>query len=314
MAATEPALIALDWGTSSLRAYLMGPGGAVLETRRLPLGLMQVPGRDFAGVMERAVGDWRLAWPGLRAVAAGMIGSAQGWVEAPYAECPAGTDELARALVPVPGGALLVIPGVARYGAAPDMMRGEETQIVGALVQRPALAAGALFVLPGTHSKWVPVSDGRIRDFRTFMTGEVFATLREHSILGRFATKDAPAADAGRLAEAFARGVTALRDSGSGAAPLLFSARALVLAGQLRPELSLEYLSGLLIGEEIRCGLHGEGAAPVLVGDAALCDRYRRAFALFGIDEVAVLGDTAPAGLWRIAELAELTGRKELQP
>ncbi|WP_232480686.1 2-dehydro-3-deoxygalactonokinase [Roseomonas sp. KE2513] len=299
-----PRLIALDWGTSSLRAYLMGEGGAVLETHRLPLGIMHVEGRDFAGASERAVGDWRRRWPGLPALAAGMIGSAQGWVEAPYVPCPAGLAELAGGLMPVPGGALSIIPGVVQHGDVPNVMRGEETQILGAL---PSHGDGR-FVMPGTHSKWVEVTGGRIERFGTHMTGELFAVLRRHSILGRFVGEDDPPSSAEVARAAFERGVEALRDAPSGLSPLLFSARSLVLTGGLPREASLDYLSGLLIGDELRAGLHEMRDSLALVGDPALCERYRQALAIFGVTAVELLGDTAAAGLWRIAEAAGLTG------
>ena len=303
--ARSPALIALDWGTSSLRAYLLGPDGAVLDSRSAPQGIMQVPGGDFAAVFEAVTGEWRRRWPELRSIAAGMIGSAQGWVEAPYLPCPAGPEELAGGLVPVPGGALLVVPGVARYGEAPNVMRGEETQIAGALALDPALGEGSLLVMPGTHSKWVSIEQGRIARFDTYMTGELFAVLRGHSILGRFARDlPKPAEDAAADA-AFLRGVRAVREGGH-VAPLLFSARALVLTGGLRPELSLDYLSGLLIGEELLCGLRDRTEGVVLIGDPALCRRYREALALLGVSEVREIGNAAIAGLWRIAVQAGL--------
>ena len=276
----------------------------MLEPHRLPLGIMQVEGRDFAGAFARAAGDWRRRWPGLPAIAAGMIGSAQGWVEAPYVPCPAGMQELAAGLAPVPGAGLSIIPGVVQHGAAPNVMRGEETQIFGALGPHGA----GRFVLPGTHSKWVEIADGRIRRFETHMTGELFAVLRKHSILGRFVAEDAPAPPEEAAEEAFARGVAAIRDGAAGLSPVLFSARSLVLTGGLAPELSLDYLSGLLIGEELRCGLGDARDGLALVGDAALCERYRRALAAFGVTDVDVLGDTAAAGLWRVAEAAGMTG------
>ena len=282
----------------------MGAGGAVLETNRLPLGIMQVQDRDFPGAFEKAVGDWRRRWPGVPAVAAGMIGSAQGWVEAPYVPCPAGIEELARGLMPVPGVGLSIIPGVVQHGASPNVMRGEETQIFGALAQH----GGGRFVLPGTHSKWVEIAAGRIQRFDTHMTGELFAVLRKHSILGRFVAEGDPPPAEEAAREAFERGVATVRDGATGLSPLLFSARALVLTGGLARETSLDYLSGLLIGEELRCGLGSGRDGLVLVGDAALCARYRRALSLFGVTGVEVLDDTAPAGLWRIAERAGLTG------
>ena len=200
---------------------------------------------------------------------------------------------------------LHIVPGVRLGGPRPDVMRGEETQVVGLLATQPALAGRATLVMPGTHSKWVRVQAARIVDFHTYMTGELFALLREHSILGR------PAREAGGgqgSDEAFDRGVAAVRDAGAaGATALLFSARALVLGGQLRAGDSLEYLSGLLVGEELRCALKdGDAAAPVLVGDAALCARYRRALALYDRSSHTAVDGAAAAGLWQIARQAGL--------
>ena len=166
---SEPALVALDWGTTSLRAWLLDGRGRVLDSARAPRGVMQVAGGDFAG----ALGDVTAAWPSLPAIAAGMVGSAQGWVEAPYLPCPASPGDLAGALVQAPGRELWIVPGVLRPGDHPDVMRGEETQIAGALALRPDLAADARLVLPGTHSKWARVSAGRVASFTTYMTGEV---------------------------------------------------------------------------------------------------------------------------------------------
>ncbi len=302
-----PALVGLDWGTSALRAYLLGADGVVLERRAEPWGVMQLPGGDFAAAFDAVTGAWRARHPGVPVVAAGMVGSAQGWVHVPYRPCPAGVDELAAALAPAHGGALHVVPGVAQLGDRPDVMRGEETQIAGALARHPALAAGALLVLPGTHSKWAHVAGGRVRAFATYLTGELFAALRDHSILGRPA-REAGAAPAPDDADAaFARGVLAARDSAAGVAPLLFSARALVLAERLAADASVDYLSGLLVGDEVRGGLAGRAAEPLaLVGEPALCRRYAAALRLFGVADVPVVDDAAPGGLWRIAERAGL--------
>jgi 2-dehydro-3-deoxygalactonokinase len=311
-----PALIAIDWGTTSLRAWLLGRrDGRVLDERAEPWGIMRVPDGDFAAAFDAVTGAWRARWPGLRAIAAGMVGSAQGWVPAPYCPCPAGGDELAAALTPAHAGALHVVPGVADLGEPPDVMRGEETQILGAIERHPALAARSLLVLPGTHSKWARVADGRVHGFTTYMTGELFAVLRDHSILGR------PARDAEREADreadpadaeaAFARGVQAARaGADGGVAPRLFATRALVLTGRMAPASSVEYLSGLLIGDEVRAALRAvpEGAAGALalVGEPALCRRYAEALRLFGVDGVPVVDGAARAGLWHIAVRAGL--------
>lgn len=301
-------LIALDWGTSSLRAYLLGEGGALIEERRQPWGLLHLPEGGFAAALQGVAGDWLTALPTLPLIASGMVGSAQGWREAPYAGCPADAAALAAQLLrfeALPGVALHIVPGVRLGGTRPDVMRGEETQVVGLLALQPVPAAHATLLMPGTHSKWVRVDAGHIVDFHTYMTGELFALLREHSILGR------PAREAGggqASDEAFDRGVAAVRAAGvAGATALLFSARALVLGGQLRAGDSLDYLSGLLIGEELRCALAGDDAPePVLVGDVALCARYRRALALFGRSARTAGEGAAAAGLWQIATRAGL--------
>ena len=303
-----PRLIALDWGTSTLRAYLLGAEGEVLESRSEPWGIMHLPGGGYEAAFEAITREWTTRRPSLRVVASGMVGSAQGWVDAPYRTVPAGAAELAGALVEAGGGRLLVVPGIVQRGHAPNVMRGEETQIVGALAGRPALRTESLLVLPGTHSKWVRVADGRVREFTTSMTGELFAVLSSASILGRLAR------DAGRplrpeaATEAFARGTRAARESPLGITPLLFSARAAVLTGELAAEASLEYLSGLLIGDELRCGLAGGRRPDALIGDQALCERYLVAFESFGVGGIPVIGDSAPAGIWEIAQHASVAG------
>jgi 2-dehydro-3-deoxygalactonokinase len=302
----SPSLIALDWGTTALRAFLLDDDGSVMDTRSPPWGVMHVPHGDFAAAFEIVTAEWRRQWGALPVLAAGMIGSANGWAEVPYQPAPAGVDELASALGTVPGTALRIVPGIAVLGEQADVMRGEETQIVGALARRPSLAARSVIVLPGTHSKWAQVSDGRVTRFRTYMTGELYAVLRDHSILGR-----APATLAREIPhpardDAFAQGVRSAQRAPRGIAPLLFSARALVVTDQLPRDLSLEYLSGLLIGDEVHSGLLDDGPPAALVGDTALCDRYRAAFALFGVRDVPVIDGTAPAGLWTIARRAGL--------
>jgi 2-dehydro-3-deoxygalactonokinase len=305
---SQARLIALDWGTSSLRVYLLGENGTIVEERHKPWGLLYLPEGGFAAALQGVAGDWLDATPALPLIASGMVGSAQGWREAPYASCPADASALATQLLrfeALPGVMLHIVPGVRLSGPRPDVMRGEETQVMGLLAMQLALAERTTLVMPGTHSKWVRVQAGRIVDFHTYMTGELFALLREHSILGR------PAREAGggqASDKAFDRGVAAVRDAGAaGATALLFSARALVLGGQLRAGDSLEYLSGLLVGEELRCALHdGDAAAPVLVGDAALCARYRRALMLYDRSSQTAADGAAAAGLWQIARQAGL--------
>jgi len=293
-----PRLVALDWGTTSLRAYLLGDGGVVLERRAEPLGILQVPERDFHAAFDVTTAEWRERHPALPAIASGMIGSAQGWIEAPYTSLPADVDSVARALVAVPDAGLRIVPGLAQRDGAPDVMRGEETQLFGAMSTSRVLEDGGVAVLPGTHAKWARVSGRRIVGFTTYMTGELFAVLARHSILGRLG---APRADDVEPGAAFARGVRHARDASGGLASVLFSARSAVLAGDLPAEDSVEYLSGMLIGDEIRAGLAAGDQPRMLIGEPALCARYAAAFAEFGVGEIAVIGDSAPAGLWEIA-------------
>ena len=311
--ASPAALIALDWGTSSLRAYLMGRGGALLERRSQPWGIQHLPEGGFVAAFRGIAGDWRDRLPALPLLAAGMIGSRQGWQEVPYVECPADPAAIAAGIVAFESGCgtLHIVPGLRQGGRLPDVMRGEETQILGALASNPELVAESLFVLPGTHCKWADIRGGRVVRFTTYLTGELYAVLRDHSIVGRPA-KEANVQPAAAGADtSFLRGLQTAKESvAEGIAGRLFTTRTLFLNGELSAPQTLEYLSGLLIGEEIRsaiAGLHGSLCPPiVLLGDAGLCDRYRMALAVFGIDRVQVFGETGPAGFWQIASAARL--------
>lgn len=300
-------LIALDWGTSSLRALLLGDAGAVLAQRSVPLGIMHVPPGGFPEVFAEVAGDWRRSAPHLPAIASGMVGSAQGWREVPYCDGAAGLAELAKGLRQVrtgEGGPLHIVPGLSLRRPRPEVMRGEETQIVGAMALHPELCAGARFLLPGTHSKWVDLSAGRIAAFQTFMTGELFGVLQHHSILGRFARECGarpPDNDA-----AFEDGLAAAQASMDGISALLFSARARVLLGVMPAAGSLDYLSGLLIGDELRCALRTPPGRVVLIGEAGLVSRYRQALLRFGIEDALSISGAAEAGLWHIARQAGL--------
>ena len=302
------ALIALDWGTTMLRAFLVDAAGVVSAERAEPWGIMQVAHRDFAGACRDITIQWSTATE-LPIIASGMIGSANGWMDAPYRPTPAGAEELASALVQVAGTKLHIIPGVSQQHGSVDVMRGEETQAIGALSLVPSLGDGALLVFPGTHSKWVRIRDHRIVSFSTYMTGELYGVLRTHSILGRLADGTTHVLSTDEGDAAFALGVTTARDSTRGTEALLFSARARVLLGNLRAAASLDYLSGLIIGGELRDALGDAMAPDALVGDAALCARYMAALALFGIPDVPRIDRAAPTGMWQIAHAAGLIAR-----
>lgn len=312
----RPELIALDWGTSSLRAFLLGDAGQVLQTRSTSQGLQALPLPGAAG-FEKAfadiAGDWLASWPQLPVVAGGMVGSAQGWKEAPYVRCPADVGSLAAHSVSVPSGAgvdVVIAPGLLldETGTAPDVIRGEEIQIAGALAANPALAEAATMVMPGTHSKWVQVKAGRITYFSSYMTGELFSLLVKHSILGRLmteaVTEEPTAAEA-----AFEQGVQAARHSQPGDfTHQIFAARTLGLTRRLPQHLLKNYLSGLLIGHELVSGLAKSSAnlktqGPLLlIGEPSLCQRYAQAFATVGVPVTGILDNPAPRGLWEFAK------------
>ena len=305
MAAT--ALIAIDWGTTSARAYCLSAAGQVIAARAVPLGVLQVQDGCFPEALDTLLGDWHdVAAPRL---ACGMVGSRQGWREAPYVDCPAPLANLAAGIVRVAGDVLAIVPGVRTRDAngTPDVMRGEETQLAGAV---DASEERVLAVLPGTHCKWALVEHGRLVDFATYMTGEMYNVLLTHSILGRLAQPSGATPGAG-----FARGVT----RGLGAGGLshdLFGARTLALAGELSPVDVPDWLSGLLIGREVRnarlwAQQHGcDGMRVRLVGADALLARYAAAMTQAGMDVEMAPADAAALGLWRIAQHASLDSAK----
>ena len=300
---TATALIAIDWGTTSARAYCLDGGGEVIATRAAPLGVLQVKDGGFPDALAALLGDWHdVAAPRL---ACGMIGSRQGWREAPYVECPAPLATLAAGIVRVPGDALAIVPGARTRDAngIPDVMRGEETQLAGAIDEQEDRV---LAVLPGTHCKWALVERGRIVDFATYMTGEMYNVLLQHSILGRLAqpADSTPGA-------AFTRGV--IRGLGAGGLSHdLFGARTLALMGELAPRDVPDWLSGLLIGREVRnarvwAQRQGcDGARVRLVGADAMQARYAAALTEAGIAVEFAPADSAARGLWRIAQHASL--------
>ncbi len=319
-------LIALDWGTTSLRAYKLAADGVVLEQRSLSSGIMQLPktariinGRECADGFElafdEACGDWLDAQPDLPVIACGMVGSAQGWREAAYCETPANVANLGNSLqtvVSLRGTRVHIVPGVIQRSRLPNVMRGEETQVLGVLQNLPVEAGADLLIgLPGSHSKWVDVVDGCITRFDTFMTGEVFAVLSEHSILGRTqqvsATFDA---------QAFDRGVQIAQsaDGELGVLSTLFSARTLGLTGELSPTAQADYLSGLMIGHELaalasvqrRRRTNPNLPSIILIGNAQLCTRYRRALDACGFSNVTLAEQATERGLWQLALAAGL--------
>jgi 2-dehydro-3-deoxygalactonokinase len=292
-------LIAVDWGTSSLRGALLAPDGTVLEEVSAPAGILTVPAGGFAAAFNEHFGRWQQA-TGAPALIAGMAGSRQGWQEAPYCACPAGFAEIASHLHWVEPGRIALVPGLScEDEGVPDVMRGEETQVVGALDLLGL--ADARMVLPGTHSKWVQVAQRRIAGFRTFMTGELYALLRQHSILAR----TLPESDGELDAEAFLRGLAHARSSAS-LLHAAFSVRTLALFERMPPAAAPSYLSGLVIGDELRAqGLERGAGAVVVIGAPALAARYRLALESLGVAVTTVGAQAAWRGLHAIARQLE---------
>lgn len=299
-----PMLIALDWGTSNLRASLLGEGGAVLATRSAAAGVMAVAERRFDAALQSLCGDWLAARSGCACIASGMIGSRQGWVEAPYLECPAGPLQAAQRLTAVDFGArhrLHIVPGLRCTGTdgQADVMRGEETQLWGA-----GLAAGSCCVLPGTHSKWAWLgADDRVDAFQTWMTGELYALLTQHGILGRLMQFGGAFA-----AAAFDDGVALGLRHHAELPHTLFAARTAGLTGERSGDALPDFLSGLLIGAEIAGARRRVDTAEVtLLGDDALCDRYARALQATGLAVRRAPAEATTRGQWRVAQAAGLT-------
>ena len=284
-------LIGLDWGTSACRAYLLGADGAVLERLTDGPGIMKVQQGRFGVWLDSMIGGWIATHGVVPVVLSGMIGSRQGWHEAPYAHCPAGADELVAGVARFEhdGLALAFVPGLScENDGMPDVMRGEETQLYGLWLQSHA---DRLCVLPGTHAKWAEIKGDGVAGFRTYMTGEVFANLSSTGTIAQLIRKDAP-----HDATAFRRGVAASEgQSAGGLLNRLFSARTLGLFAELPGEAIASYLSGLLIGAEVRDALNtaGTSSQPIaVIGSARMNALYLEGLALLGAKAEAIDGDT----------------------
>jgi 2-dehydro-3-deoxygalactonokinase len=292
----RPPFLAVDWGTTNRRAYLVGDDGTVRAEHEDELGILGVP----AGGFEAATADLAARFDGgdrLPMLLGGMIGSNRGWVEAPYVSCPAGIPELARGIRWIEPGRIGIVPGMSFLDPpTADVMRGEEVQILGAIADGQ-LPDHCLVCHPGTHNKWIEVAGGCINSFRTVMTGELFNLLRKHSILS-----DLLAAEAG-TGKPFRDGV----DHGMSHPDLtaeLFQVRARTLLGQAAREDAASYVSGLLIGADLRIGLgHQRHDRVHVVGRPELTRLFAAAIEQTGRAAVEFDGERAfVAGMRHIAE------------
>jgi 2-dehydro-3-deoxygalactonokinase len=306
----QPALITVDWGTSSMRSALIARDGTPLEERGGGPGILAVPANGFAQALIEHIRPWRDQHGSLQIILSGMIGSRQGWAEVPYLACPAGKTELAAHLhrhATDHFGTIHIVPGlsVEPLGKPPDVMRGEETQIVGVL--DVSATQNGLYVLPGTHSKWVTVENGCITSFATYMTGEIFAALRHHTILGRLMPSDGVPHDA----DAFAQGVSSGATDGPPGALLqrVFATRTLGLFERLPAASLSSYLSGLLIGAEIAAAIASKKLKRhfTIVGSApALAEHYRAAARVLDLETTIAPTTCAARGAYALARTAGL--------
>lgn len=268
--------IALDWGTTSFRAYLATADGGVLDAMSAPQGILSVADGRFEQALESHIGHWDRSLP---VMAAGMITSRQGWIELPYLPCPASAADLARALhhhTTAAGRRIAFVTGLSYRSpdGVPDVMRSEEVQVFGSLD-----LGVSHFVAPGTHSKWISTEGGRILRFSTYVTGEVYAALSDHTILGRLMK---PGADD---EEAFARGVKAALNDPAGFLHRVFSARSLALFGEIAPESIASWLSGQVIGTEVAHAIRDNprDAEYAVLASPGIGGRYVRAIGIAGL-------------------------------
>lgn len=305
-ASPEIALIGLDWGSTNLRAYAFDSAGNVIDRGQSDAGALTLQGESaFDAALVAVVGGWAQTSPAAKLIACGMVGARTGWREAPYAEC--GVDRevptrrtgmeqrLAAGAIGVAtslGRPLTIIPGL--KSGEPDVMRGEETQIVGSSVEH------GIVVCPGTHSKWVQVSGSQIDSFATFFTGEMHALIRGHSSVGK-ALSTLPTLDDG---PSFHLGLSYARTGAASWLHDLFVMRAAVVTGTRTPEQISTVLSGWLFGCEFAAALamYPDTHEISLLASDALVPWYERAGEAFAVKVNSLDAATATAkGLWRVA-------------
>jgi 2-dehydro-3-deoxygalactonokinase len=306
--------IAVDWGSSCLRSFLLDQQGNLLASRQSDAGIFKLKHRQFANVIRQQCQDWLPECSLI--MMAGMVGSRHGWHEVPYLPCPVNLPALAKASQLLPTELVAItttepelaaatlppirlVPGLrcTDSNGIADVMRGEETQIFGAL--NISGLDQAWLCLPGTHSKWALVQQGRIVRFQSFLSGELFAVLRQHSSLSAFCQQQSN--DAG----AFIKGVTQAAIEHSSLLHQLFSVRAQVLTAQLPEQSASDLLSGLIIGHELATARHRltDHTPLLIVGNAELNQLYQQAAGFLGIVSKTISAEAASvAGFAAIAQ------------
>jgi 2-dehydro-3-deoxygalactonokinase len=298
MTAPSPTLIAVDWGSTHFRAKLVIEG-LVVASAAAPDGIRNLAGRSCSEVLAGHCAAWNHTQPGIPVLISGMAGAREGWHEAPYVAAPASIASLAAALVRVPDalfGEVGIIPGVRCDDPdipTTDVMRGEETQVAGLIPELPD--SGATVCLPGTHSKWVSVRGGRIESFRTWLTGEAYERLTRESLISGDGTPADPSSSAFRL------GVEQSALPG-GCLHHLFLGRTHLLSGRITASEVRSFVSGALVGHEIREAALSAPDRPVhLVGDSPATEATAAGLSILGIPFVPSGGDLHLAGILAIA-------------
>jgi 2-dehydro-3-deoxygalactonokinase len=302
----QAAAIAGDWGTSNLRLFLCSVEGEALASKAGPgAAAVDMP---FPRVLSSLVADWQREHGELPIVLCGMVGSSIGWTQVPYVACPASAGQIAARCVALEGGRVRIVPGLSCTNRlnAPDVMRGEETQILGALQLDASLRQGQRLVcLPGTHTKWVAIKDGAVTDFLTAPAGELYSLLAHHSVL----VTDTPGGQRPTAVgdgAGFARGLEQVRlFPEADLVQRVFQCRSRRLMGNLAPQDAPAFLSGLLIGSDAQSALrlmtHGTAANVHVIGTPQLTRLYAQALTAFGAAPHEMDGEAAAlAGLMQI--------------
>ena len=274
-------LIGVDWGSTNRRGFLLDSNGSILDSKEDGLGLLNISDGKFLEAFEALTAVWMEKCGPLPSLLSGMVGASTGWTEAKYCTLPAGVEDLAENLQIVPGcKSVWIVPGVMTHDHSkiPDVIRGEEVQAMSFSLDFEK----HLFVLPGTHSKWLQTQNGQINWFSTFMTGDLYAAVLDHTVVSQLHVKEDTAS-----MDAFELGIQTGYSEHENMLHLLFGARTKVLFNELKQTEVSDYLSGLLIGMEISSALSTIGipsSGVELIGDEGLCERYHRALQICGID------------------------------
>ena len=274
--------IGINWGSSNFRAYRIARDGTLIDKFTEPAGIAMLDRPGMASNIGKIVDRWPDCGPIL---ASGMVGSNVGWVEVPYAHCPAGLAAVKAAAVTVDFGSVgvTIVPGMTcqrEKDGGVDILRGEETEIFG-LAELEKLSDG-IVGLPGTHTKWARIGSGKVLDFATSMSGEIFDRLTAHGLLASIVEGEA------RDGDAFRAAVTQAYERPLGLGTALFGVRAKVIRRELSRTDAASALRGLMIGADIADALSlfpADFGTPIpLVGNASLCALYATAFAMRGIE------------------------------